>query len=188
MAKKYKISTLLAFFTLLFMNMAGAAPVTRKFGSEPLDNVIAASKAISKCAGLTTNKLAVMLLVPSWWETVGGSTIATPSPMTLSRADFGTKNMNLYSGSSFVKDERVFAHPGIGLRQIDDAGPLGIRVAAYERIDTVISSKIIAQRIANLYCSGIGTDTNKRRRAWTDWFACNGTNFVRCEQTFFKSL
>lgn len=130
------------------------------------------------------------MLVPSWWETAGGGTTGAPSPMTLSRADVGVlpkktpKNKPLYSEKTYAEDVRAFSHPGIGLWQIDDSGPIGKPLAAHERINTQDSSKPVAGAIATIFCGKIGTDAKRREVAWSAWFACKGKNLQRCEQTY----
>lgn len=99
-----------------FAGIGAAAPVTRQFGVVPLQDVLAAAQATGvprSCrAPLTANQLAVLLLVPAWFETVaGGSTTVTPSPMTLSRGDFGPKNLRLYSFNTFAA-RRLVAQAG----------------------------------------------------------------------------
>jgi hypothetical protein len=171
---------------LISMLLAAAsadAAVVRRFGDTPLNDIIAAAQADPKCSGLTSGELAVMMLAPVWWETVGGSSTVTPSPMTLSRGDYGLKNKRLYSFVTYAKEDRAFSHPGVGLWQLDDAG-LGQSYAAHQRINTQSSSRVAAQHVAFRYCNNSGEPLQRRKKAWSDWYACDGANFQRCEDTY----
>jgi len=179
---------LAVFAVIALIGTSDAAAQTRRFGAVPLQDLLAAAQTVSNSmpAGctLTPNKLAVLMLVPAWFETVGGSSTATPSPMTLSRADFGLKNIKLYSFGTYADQARAFFHPGIGLWQIDDSGNIGKKLVAYERIDTQKTSGEVAKMVANAYCSKKGTNVVRREAAWKRWFACKGGNFQRCETAY----
>src|SRR5689334_16400750 len=64
---------------------AEAATPTRTYGSEPIDDVLYWANRYATCGGLTGNKLAAMMVVPTFTES-GASTTPSqaPSPMTLS--------------------------------------------------------------------------------------------------------
>jgi hypothetical protein len=183
------INTGLLIAMLLDTARADVSNGNGRFGDQPLNDVIAAALAHPKCPGLTSAELAVMMLVPVWWETVNGSSTDTPSPMELGRSDYGLlrpDNKRLYSFVTYAKEERAFAHGGIGLWQLDDAGPLGKPWAAFQRINTQSASEVAAGHMAVNYCKTQGTAVDKRRKAWSDWNACKGTKFQRCDDTYTK--
>lgn len=63
------------------LDQAPASASSRRFGSRPLDDVLHWAAQERRC-GLTTNRLAAMMLAPTYPET-GTPLSASPSPMTL---------------------------------------------------------------------------------------------------------
>ncbi len=63
--------------------MTTPATATYTFGQQPLADVLASAGAQTRCAGLTQNQLAAMVLAPTYPET-GATGSLSPSPMTLS--------------------------------------------------------------------------------------------------------
>lgn len=169
---------------LLLSVMFHAVPANaHRFGSTPLSDVKAQAVAVARCAGLTANKLASMMLAPTWPETGAGSA-NTPSPMTLSRGDV---DADLYSFAAPTGDSRrAFWHPGVGLWQIDDAGMgLDSMRHAGARINTQSASGYVAAEMASRYCSGSGSDANRRKAAFAPWLGC-GTNGTTCESLYLE--
>jgi hypothetical protein len=191
--QKINHKTLMTILTLI-LTTGNAAAVTHKFGTEPYNDVIAAANnATTKCTnrGLTSTKLAVMLLAASWRETVDASPTTnatrTPSPMMLGRYDFGSL---LYSTSTSTAAPRAFAHGGIGLWQLDDAiQGLGAGYIAAERINTKTSSEVAANAMSKEYCrSTSATEAGRRVLAWKQWYACDTSKKIkggaRCEALY----
>jgi hypothetical protein len=155
------------------------AALAKTFGDGPLDAVkTQASQYL--CGNLTTNKLAAMMMAPTWEET-GAS--GAPSPMAMGRSDtysLSSANINLYSNATIGGAERDFFHAGIGLWQLDDAG-IGKNMPAFQRITSGTAGDKAAQQMAGTYCAAGGTDANKRAAAWGPWVACNDGS---CESVF----
>lgn len=147
------------------------------FGLEPWSQMVGAANNATKCAGLTTNQLTVMMAAASWRETVGGSTTATPAPMTLGRAD---PDLDLYSFSTSSTERRVFWHAGVGLFQLDILGA-ALNMAAWERVYVPSAAAVTAQEMASRYCGASGSSAQKRVAAWQPWLACNSG---ACETIF----
>ena len=105
--------------------LAPPSPVTpvdpaaagRTFGDDPLDDVLHWAAEERRC-GLTTNKLAALMLAPTYPET-GTPTGQAPAPMTLSRWD---NQAGLHSFATVAGQPRAFWHPGVGMWQFDSAG------------------------------------------------------------------
>jgi hypothetical protein len=154
---------------------AGKTALAHDFGDRPLDDVLYWARQVNKCSGLSTHRLAAMMLAPTWPETVGGST--APSPMTMSRADI---QRNLFSFSNPSGRKRAFWHPGIGMWQLDSAG-MGANLAIHRRMNTYSSARRVARAISTRYCNSSGTPRQRRAAAWAPWFACSGG---RCEALF----
>jgi hypothetical protein len=178
-ARSYR--RVMSLFVLLVTSMVLGMPaaMAHRFGTAPRNAVVAAAQAASKCAGLTSSELASMMLAASYEETVDGSSTVTPSPMTLGRHD---TSILLYSYGTYATEQRAFAHGGLGLWQLDDAG-LGANMTAQQRINVPISSAVAATTMASRYCNAGGSDAQRRAVAWGLWFACNGG---ACENEYLE--
>ncbi len=156
----------------LFGSLLAAAPVSpvappapaaagQSFGGDPLDDVLHWAAREARC-GLTTNRLAALMLAPTFPET-GAPTNAAPSPMTLSRWD---NQRTLHSFGTVADQPRAFWHPGVGLWQFDSAG-LGASLTAAQRIDTFVVAGRAAETIAARWC------TNPTLAyVWAPWYGC----------------
>jgi len=139
------------------------AAASRTFGDAPLDDVRHWAAEERRC-GLTTNKLAAMMLAPTYPET-GATSGQAPSPMTLSRWD---DQPGLHSFGTVVDQRRAFWHPGVGMWQFDSAG-LGAPFTAAQRIDTFVVSAQAAATMADRWC------TNPTLAyVWAPWYGCGG--------------
>lgn len=156
---------------------APAAAATRAFGSEPIDDVLHWANQYARC-GLTGNKLAALMVVPTLTES-GAYTTPTqaPSPMTLSRWD---TNSTLWAfGNKSTPYQKAFWHPGVGMWQFDSAG--GWNLSAATAINTWTSSKQAAEVMSGRYCASTATtDLAKIRYAWGPWYACAASNETTC--------
>jgi len=152
---------------------AAAQMPTRSFGSQPLDDVIAAANANvagrSNCP-LTADRLAAMMLAPVYSETGAiNSRSYTPAPMTLSRWD---TQAALYAfGSTTTQYPKAFWHPGVGMWQFDSAGFWNLTTA--QAISSNNSANAAAKVLADRFCASTATDVMDRMRfAWSPWYAC----------------
>jgi S-layer homology domain len=136
----------------------------RTFGSSPLDDVLYWAGQEARC-GLTQNKLAALILAPTWPET-GAPATAAPSPMTLSRWD---DQASLYAFGVRGQYPRAFWHPGVGMWQYDSAG-LGAPYTAAQRIDTFVVAASAADVIASRWCVD-----PRRSYVWAPWVGCGTT-------------
>ena len=137
------------------------AVAARTFGDQPLDDVLYWAQQERRC-GLTRNKLAALMLAPTWPET-GAPLAEAPSPMTLSRWD---DRRSLYSFGTRVGDRKAFWHPGVGAWQLDSAG-LGARYSAAQRINTYVAAARTASTIASRWCIRPRLDY-----VWAPWYGC----------------
>ncbi len=142
---------------------ASAAGTARRFGSTPLEDVLHWAAEERRC-GLTTNRLAALMLAPTYPET-GAPATEAPSPMTLSRWD---DQVGLHSFRTLAGQSRAFWHPGIGAWQFDSAG-LGAPYTAAQRIDTYVIAARTAAVMADRWCSGRSIDY-----VWAPWYGCGG--------------
>jgi len=148
---------------------AGAAPT---FGDDPLDDVLHWAAEERRC-GLTTNKLAALMLAPTYPET-GAPSGRAPSPMTLSRWD---NQPGLHSFATVSGQPRAFWHPGVGMWQFDSAG-LGAPFTAAQRIDTYVVAAQTAATMAARWC------TNPTLAyVWAPWYGCGSTT---CRDIFAR--
>jgi hypothetical protein len=152
---------------------AAPAGTVRAVGSGPLDDVLRWAAEERRC-GLTTNKLAALMLAPTYPET-GTPLGAAPSPMTLSRWD---AQRGLHSFGTVDGQPRAFWHPGIGMWQYDAAG-LGASYTAAQLIDTNVVAARTAAVIAGRWCAKAGL-----ANAWVPWHACRDG---AC-RTIFRSI
>ena len=156
---------------------APAAAATRTYGSEPIDDVLYWANQYARC-GLTGNKLAAIMVVPTFTES-GAYTTPTqaPSPMTLSRWD---TNSTLWAfGNKSTPYQRAFWHPGVGMWQFDSAG--GWNLTAATAINSWTSAKQAAEIMSARYCaSTASTDLAKIRYAWGPWYACAASSESTC--------
>ena len=152
---------------------ASAQAATRSFGSQPLDDVIAAANAnVVGRAGctLTADRLAAMMLAPVYSETGAiNSRSFTPGPMTLSRWD---TQAALYAfGNTATQYRRAFWHPGIGMWQFDSAGFWNLTTA--QAISSLNSANAAAKVLADRFCASTAANVMDRMRfAWAPWYAC----------------
>ena len=155
--------------------LAPASPVTpvapaaagRTFGDDPLDDVLHWAAEERRC-GLTTNKLAALMLAPTYPET-GTPTGQAPAPMTLSRWD---NQAGLHSFATVAGQPRAFWHPGVGMWQFDSAG-LGAPFTAAQSIDTFVVSAQTAATMASRWCT-----SRSLAYVWAPGFGC-GTSTCR---------
>lgn len=144
----------------------GAEPASadRSFGDAPLDDVLHWAAQHRRC-GLTTNKLAALMLAPTYPET-GTPSGQAPSPMTLSRWD---PQPGLHSFGTVAGEPRAFWHPGVGMWQFDSAG-LGAPFTAAQRIDTYVVAAQTAATMADRWC-----DNPSLSYVWAPWYGCGST-------------
>src|SRR5690349_1568797 len=125
-----------------------AAAATRAFGSEPIDDVLHWANRYATCAGLTGNKLAAMMVVPTLTESGAYTTPnQAPSPMTLSRWD--TQSALWAFGDKGTPYQKAFWHPGVGMWQFDSAG--GWNLTAATAINTWTSAEQAAKVMSSRY-------------------------------------
>lgn len=151
---------------------AAAGPT---FGDAPLDDVLHWAAEERRC-GLTTNKLAAMMLAPTYPET-GTPSGQAPSPMTLSRSD---NHAGLHSFGTVADQPRAFWHPGVGMWQFDSAG-LGAPFTAAQRIDTFVVSAQTAATMADRWCT-----SPSLAYAWAPWYGCGGSTCRRIFDTIYR--
>lgn len=156
---------------------------TARFGDVPTTDVITAAGNNNSNTGLTTNHLAAIMLSVTWPEVTGNNRTLTPSPMTVGRWDTGHSRLYPFQNTNpNGQYARAFWNAGIGVFQIDSAG-LGSNVAFHNRVLTNTASQVVAASMASRYRSASGTAAQKRRAAWSQWFAC-GANAVNCENNY----
>ena len=120
---------------------ASAVPAGRTYGAGPYADVLHWAEVYERLdCGLTKNRLAAMMMVPTFSETGAGTTSA-PSPMTLSRWD--TQAALWAFGDKATPYQRAFWHPGIGMWQFDSAGFWNL--TAGTAIDVATSAPVAAQ-------------------------------------------
>ena len=168
-----------------------AAPTSGlTFGKGPLDAIRdAASRTTtsgpsSQC-GLTSLELAVMMMVPVYFEAGG----PVPSPMALSRWDnvnVRASNVNLFAfGQTTGPYVNAFFSPGIGLWQFDSAG--GWDLTAADAINAVTASNAAASTIAYRWCNAPESrkvsPQSRRAYTWLPWFGCSSTT-GNCETRY----
>lgn len=152
---------------------AAASPPT--FGGGPLDDVLHWAAQERRC-GLTTNKLAAMMLAPTFPET-GAPPGEAPSPMTLSRWD---AQPGLHSFGTVNGQPRAFWHPGIGPWQFDSAG-LGAPMTAAQGIDTFVVAAQTAATMAARWC------TNPTLAyVWAPWYGCGASTCKSIFDTIYR--
>ena len=156
---------------------APAATATFTFGAQPLADVLAAAGAQARCAGLSQNQLATMVLAPTYPET-GATGSLSPSPMTLSRYDtVGVNNTNVnlyYAYTASTPYQRAFWNPGVGAWQFDSAG--GWPLSTAQEMSTDTASATAASVMATRWCNDTadaGNDAARRATAWGPWSGCN---------------
>lgn len=140
---------------------APTAGASRTVGDGPLDEILDAADAHKAC-GLTRDKLAALILAPTFRET-GAPTTQAPSPMTLSRWD---NQSALYSFGNPSTYTRAFWHPGVGPWQWDDASLQGLTAA--QRIDSRFIADFTAEYMAGRWCANPSFST-----VWAPWFGCS---------------
>lgn len=153
----------------------------RSFGDGPLNAVLTQAGGISLCADLTVNKVAAIMLAPTWGEAGAGT--GSPSPEAMGREDtyqLSSSNLRLYSFSSIATQERAYFHAGIGMWMLDDAG-VGANLPAFQRIDADTAAKKVASIVHDKYCNSSGTAAQRRAVVFGTWYACNGG---ACESIF----
>lgn len=178
--------------TVLVTGAAPPAPVPaadaateRSFGSKPLDDVLwqAQAQVSSRpSCGLSRDRLAAMMLVPTFSET-GALTdpSKSPGPMTLSRWD--TQSALWAFGHTRTAYQQAFWHPGVGMWQFDSAGFWPLTAATAIRSDT--SAAQAAQVLASRYCAASTSDVeSKMRYAWAPWYYCAASGDNPCLQRF----
>lgn len=151
------------------------ADAGRTFGDDPLDAVLAAA-AEHKACGLSRDKLAALMLAPTFRES-GAPTTEAPSPMTLSRWDTQSA---LYSFGNKTSYPEAFWHPGISPWQYDDAGLWGLTAA--QRIDTAFIADHTAEYMVDSWCRSPSFET-----VWAPWFACNGGACTEVYNEIYKN-
>ena len=163
----------------------------QSYGKGPLDAIRDAADRTtstgpySQC-GLTSIELAVMMMVPTYFEAGG----PVPSPMALSRWDnvsVSSSNANLFAfGQTTGPYVNAFFSPGIGLWQFDSAG--GWDLTAADAIDAVTASNAAASTIAYRWCnapdSRRATPELRRSYAWGPWFGCSAGASGACEARY----
>ncbi len=152
---------------------AAAGPT---FGDDPLDDVLHWAAEERRC-GLTTNKLAALMLAPTYPET-GAPSGQAPSPMTLSRRD---DQPGLHSFSTVSGQRRAFWHPGVGMWQFDSAG-LGAPFTAAQRIDTYVVAAHTAATMAARWCT-----TPTLAYVWAPWYGCGTTTCRDIFRSIYRS-
>ena len=150
--------------------------------------MLAAAGAQTRCAGLSQNQLATMVLAPTYPET-GASGSLSPSPMTLSRYDtvaVNPTNVNLYYAyTASTPYQRAFWNPGVGAWQFDSAG--GWPMSTAQEMSTDTASASAAAVMASRWCNDTadaGNDAARRAKAWSPWAGCNSGV---CE-TFYQAV
>jgi len=149
---------------------AAAAPSGRVYGAGPYADILhwAGVYARPSC-GLSQNRLAAMMMVPTFPETGAGTTTA-PGPMTLSRWD--TQSALWAFGDKDTPYQRAFWHPGVGMWQFDSAG--GWNLTAGTAIDVATSAPVAAQVMSSRFCASTSPDVvEKMRSGWFPWFECH---------------
>lgn len=136
------------------------AAAERTVGDGPLDEILAAADRHKAC-GLSRDKLAALVLAPTFRES-GAPTTQAPSPMTLSRWD---TQEALYSFGDPSSYRNAFWHPGVGPWQWDDASLQGLTAA--QRIDSAVAADFTASFMATRWCANPSFET-----VWAPWFAC----------------
>ncbi|MGW9348803.1 hypothetical protein [Nocardiopsis flavescens] len=157
-----------------------SGPLT--FGAEALASAreAAAGAAAGASCAITADTATALALAPVWAEVVAG-TMATPSPMTLSRYD---TQPGLYDPAG---REGLFFNPGVGLWQMDSAG-LGSRNTAGEAIDSRWVSATVVPYIVGRYCTALNGGSAApaaRAAAWRDWNACADGD---CDTAFWRAV
>ncbi|QCT03500.1 hypothetical protein E6C60_2788 [Paenibacillus algicola] len=156
---------------------------TARFGDVPTTDVITAAGNNNTNTGLSTNHLAALMFSVTWPEVTGNDRTLTPSPMTVGRADTGHTRLYPFQNTSPSGPyARAFWNTGVGVFQIDSAG-LGSNAAFHNRVLTNTASQLVAASMASRYMSASGTASQKRRAAWSQWYAC-GSNAVNCENNY----
>ncbi len=155
-----------------------SAPATAAvaFGDRPLDDVLHWAARERRC-GLTTNKLAALMLAPTYPET-GSPSGQAPSPMTLSRWD---NQPGLHSFGTVRGQPRAFWHPGVGMWQFDSAG-LGAPYTAAQRIDTYVVAARTAATIAARWCAN-----PTLAYVWAPWYGCGATTCRGIFRSIYRS-
>lgn len=161
---------------------AAIPPGQLTFGAEALAAAegAATDAAANASCHVTPQQATALALAPVWPEVIAGS-MATPSPMTLSR----------YDGQDGLYDPArragLFFNPGVGLWQMDSAG-LGTNNTAGEAIDSHWVSAVVVPYIVGKYCTALnrGSDApTARATAWRDWNACaKGA----CDTAFWRAM
>jgi hypothetical protein len=157
------------------LNPASPATAAPTFGDAPLDDVLHWAEAERRC-GLTTNKLAALMLAPTYPET-GAPSGEAPSPMTLSRWD---DQPGLHSFGTVANQPRAFWHPGVGMWQFDSAG-LGAPLTASQAIDTFVVSARTASTMAARWCT-----SPTLAYVWAPWYGCGETTCRRIFNTIYR--
>jgi len=160
-----------------------------QYGTGPLESIWEAAQAQSKCAGLTSAELAVMMMVPTYPE--AGTPI--PAPMALGRWDnlsVSSNNSRLFAfGQTSGPYVNAYFSAGVGMWQFDSAG--GWDLTAADAIDTLTAARQAASTIAYRYCNPPSSvardDASLRRYAWGPWFGCSTGSSTSCE-TVYASL
>ena len=197
----WRASAVLGFFVAVVIGLTGCLPGVvasptsgLSYGKGPLDAIREAADRTtttgpySQC-GLTSIELAVMMMVPTYFEAGG----PVPSPMALSRWDnvsVWSANANLFAfGQTSGPYVNAFFSPGIGLWQFDSAG--GWDLTAADAIDVVTASNVAAAHIASKWCDASRDEywnANPQRRrayAWGAWFGCRSTaTSAPCEDRY----
>lgn len=155
---------------------ATAAAATKTYGSQPLDDIVAAATEFERLdCGLNRNELAAMMMAPTFSET-GAPADKAPSPMTLSRWD--TQPALWAFGDPATTYQKAFWHPGIGLWQFDSAGFWDMTAA--DAINTQVAARQAAQVMSSRYCASSSTDVaTKMKYAWSPWYGC-ASGSVNC--------
>ncbi|CAN5893420.1 hypothetical protein BH23ACT2_BH23ACT2_03060 [soil metagenome] len=165
---------------------------TRYFGQDPWNAIRWVSAGTPRCAGLSGDTLAALVVAPIFKESSAAtSPSSAPSPMTLSRYDewSGTNtntNANANHGLYAFRQPdtsyfRAYWHPGIGIWQYDSAG-VGAPFTAIERMDVATVAGDVAKGMASRYCnpptSIVGHSRppsiqERRNAAWWPWWTGN---------------
>jgi hypothetical protein len=166
-----------------FLGLAGVVPVpgpaapgadqaaARSVGKTPLDDILFWADQAKAC-GLSRDRLAAMMLAPTYPET-GASGTAAPSPMTLSRWDTQSR---LYAfADRSTPWQRAFWHPGVGMWQFDSAGFWNLTAGG--KISTWSSAQQAASTMAQRWCAN-----PTRRHVWAPWYACASSTV--CEDIY----
>jgi hypothetical protein len=165
-----------ALIAACLVTVAQPADARPTFGSDPLDDVLHWAAQEKRC-GLTTNKLAALMLAPTFPET-GAPSGTAPSPMTLSRWD---NQPGLHSFGTVADQPRAFWHPGVGAWQFDSAG-LGAPFTAAQAIDTYVVSAQAAATMAARWC------TNRSLAyVWAPWYGCGSTTCRDLFNTIYRA-